>query len=200
MSLHPDPFILQPLLVFFPCSRPLGLTRNNVREPRRGASLQSARCIHCRSDISVPDSYAHGDHIKCGACGTRHKVQRGDVLRLVLADIGPLKDALEANMQLISRLEDELRGARASFGIGANGFGLGVVYAIWQVGFQNQMIDLDLLLKALSVAIASGIALEAANYLFLAKRQRMMRLSEEIQEAREEGRHLQQKIRDASRV
>jgi hypothetical protein len=147
----------------------------------------------------VPDSYAHGDHIKCGACGTRHKVQRGDVLRLVLADVTPLKEALKANEGMVSRLEDELRGARASFGIGANGFGIGIAYAIWQVGFKGQMIDLDLALRTVGVALVSGIALEAANYLFLAKRQRMTRLAAEIEEAREEGRRLQQKIREAGR-
>jgi hypothetical protein len=147
----------------------------------------------------VPDSYAHGDHIKCGACGTRHKVQRGDVVRLVLADVTPLKEALKANEVMISRLEDELRGARASFGVGVNGFGIGLAYAIWQVGFKGQMIDSDLGVKALGVALASGIALEAANYLFLAKRQRMTRLAAEIEEAREEGRRLEQKIREAGR-
>ena len=147
----------------------------------------------------MPDSYAHGDHIKCGACGTRHKVQRGDVVRLVLADVTPLKEALKANEVMISRLEDELRGARASFGVGVNGFGIGLAYAIWQVGFKGQMIDSDLGVKALGVALASGIALEAANYLFLAKRQRMTRLAAEIEEAREEGRRLEQKIREAGR-
>jgi hypothetical protein len=147
----------------------------------------------------VPDSYAHGDHIKCGACGTRHKVQRGDVLRLVLADVTPLKEGLKANEVMISRLEDELRGARASFGVGVNGFGIGLAYAIWQVGFRGHMIGSELAIKALGVALVSGIALEAANYLFLAKRQRMTRLSAEIEEAREEGRRLQQKIREAGR-
>jgi hypothetical protein len=147
----------------------------------------------------VPDSYAHGDHIKCGDCGTRHKVQRGDVVRLVLADVTPLKDALKANEVMISRLEDELRGARASFGVGVNGFGLGLAYAIWQVGFKGQMIDLDLGVKSLGVALVSGIAMEAANYLFLAKRQRMTRLAAEIEEAREEGRRIEQKIREAGR-
>jgi len=147
----------------------------------------------------VPDSYAHGDHIKCGACGTRHKVQRGDVVRLVLADVTPLKEALKANEVMISRLEDELRGARASFGVGVNGFGIGLAYAIWQVGFKGQMIDLDLGVKSLGVALGCGIAMEAANYLFLAKRQRMTRLAAEIEEAREEGRRLEQKIREAGR-
>jgi hypothetical protein len=61
------------------------------------------------------------------------------------------------------------------------------------------MIALDLVLRTVGVALVSGIALEAANYLFLAKRQRMTRLAAEIEEAREEGRRLQQKIREAGR-
>jgi hypothetical protein len=126
-------------------------------------------------------------------------VQRGDVLRLVLADVTPLKESLKANEAMLSRLEDELRGARGSFGVGVNGLGIGLIYAIWLVGFRGHMIDLDLGLRALAVALVSGIALEAANYLFLAKRQRMMRLSAEIEEAREEGRRLEQKIREAGR-
>ena len=126
-------------------------------------------------------------------------MQRGDVLRLVLADVAPLKEALKANEVMVSRLEDELRGARASFGVGVNGFGIGLAYAIWQVGFKGHMIDLDLGLRALAVAFVTGIALEAANYFFLAKRQRITRLSAEIEEAREEGRRLQQKIREAGR-
>jgi hypothetical protein len=161
---------------------------------------QKARCIHCRSEVSVPDSYAHGDHIKCGACGTRHKVQRGEVLRLVVADVAPLKDALRANEQLIERLEDELRGARRSFGIGANGIGIGVVYLIWQVATANQGLTLELALRALGIAAASGIVLELANYLFLAKRQAMTRLARELDEARSEGRQIQQKLREAQRA
>jgi len=50
------------------------------------------------------------------------------------------------------------------------------------------------------VAIVTGLALEAANFFFLAKRQRMRRLGDEIDEARTEGRSLEQKIREASRV
>ena len=92
-----------------------------------------------------PNSYAHGDHIKCGACGTKHKVVRGDRLRLVLADIGPLRDALAQNEQLSTRLEAELAHARGSFGIGANGFGIGVVYALYQVGMRGAPIGKGLL-------------------------------------------------------
>ena len=161
---------------------------------------QRVRCVNCRTDISVPASYAHGDHIKCGSCGTKHKVVRGDVLRLVMADVTPLKEALHGNQQLIERLEAELYAARASFGIGVNGVGLGVAYLLWQVGLQGRMLAQDLFIKALGVAIASGIVLEVANYLFLAKRHKMRRLASEIAEARQDGRGLEQKIREASRV
>jgi len=54
--------------------------------------------------------------------------------------------------------------------------------------------------EAVGIAILSGLLLEAANFFFLAKRQRMSRLSADIQEARAEGRSLQQKIREATRV
>ena len=62
---------------------------------------ERARCVHCRSDITVPPSYAHGDHIKCGTCATKHKVVRGDVLRLVIADVAPLREALFDNRRQI---------------------------------------------------------------------------------------------------
>jgi hypothetical protein len=156
--------------------------------------------VNCRSEIAVPDTYAHGDHVKCGSCGTRHKVQRGEGLRLVLADVGPLKEAVLANEQLIARLEEDLREARSTFGIGANGIIVGVLYAGWLVAFKQQMLGVDLLQSALLVAAGTAVALEAANFLFLSKRRRMSRLASEIEEAQEEGRRLQQKIREAGRV
>ena len=162
--------------------------------------VQKLRCAHCRSDISVPESYHHGDHVKCGSCGMRHKVSRGDVLRLVIADVGPLRDALLHNKNLTERLEAELRHARGSFGVGVNGLGIGVIYAIAQIVRDDRTIDTSLATEAVVVAILSGLLLEAANFFFLAKRQRLRRLGEEIDEARAEGRALQQKIRDASRV
>jgi len=161
---------------------------------------QRARCVHCRADVVVPDSYAQGDHIKCGACGTKHKIVRGEVLRLVIADATPLKDALGANRQMIERLEADLRAARGSFGMGVNGLGLALIYVLWQVGQKDRLVSTALGLEALGVAIASGIALELANYLFLAKRHQISRLSDEIVEARKESRLLEQKIREAGRV
>jgi hypothetical protein len=162
--------------------------------------VQKSRCAHCRSDISVPESYQHGDHIKCGSCGMRHKVSRGDVLRLVIADLGPLRDALHANKALTERLEAELRHARGSFGVGVNGLGIGLIYALWQIMRENRAIDATLAWEAAGVVVLSGLLLEAANFFFLAKRQRLQRLGTEIDEARAEARSLQQKIRDASRV
>jgi len=159
------------------------------------------KCAECRTEISVPSTYTHGDHVKCPTCGTRHKVVRsGESVRLVLADIGPLKDALHANEMQQNRLEAELHHARASFGIGVNGIGLGVAYAIWQVGFKDGQIGMPLLWEVVGVAILTGVLLELANYFFLAKRKAMSRLSGELEAAEAEHRSLSQKIREASRV
>jgi hypothetical protein len=162
--------------------------------------VQRARCVHCRTEVAVPDSYAHGDHIKCGTCGTKHKVSRGEVLRLVLADVTPLRDALRENERMVERLEDEIRGARRSLGIGINGLGIGVLYAIVQVGVNDAIITTRLAWESLGIAALVGIGLELANHLFLAKRQRIHRLTEELREAREAGRQLQKVIREAGRL
>lgn len=159
-----------------------------------------ARCVNCRTDVEVPASYAHGDHIKCGSCNTQHRVLRGDVLRLVIADVEPLKQVLRESQRHIETLEAELRDARASLGIGANGIGVAVAWAIYQVGFKDAALSMPLLWHAVGIALGTGIVLEVANYLFLAKRQKITRLSAEIATLRAEGRQLQQKIRDASRV
>ena len=166
------------------------------------ADAVKGRCVHCRADILVPDSYHHGDHVKCGQCGTRHKVVRGERegVRLVLADVGPLRDSLKSNQALIGRLEDELRGARHSIGLGANGLGIAVAYFIWQVALKDMPVNSDLLWNTGLVGVGSGIGLELLNYVALAKRKHMRRISEDLEEARAENRSLQQKIREASRV
>ena len=161
---------------------------------------QKARCVNCRVDIVVPESYAHGDHIKCGGCGTQHKLIRGEKLRLVLADVGPLKDALRTNRQLVQRLEADLASARGSFGMGVNGLGIGLIYVLWQVGQKDRLFETPLLWEAAGIALATGVVLELANYLFLAKRQAMSRLSDEIEEANTAAQTLEQKIRESSRV
>lgn len=164
------------------------------------SEAQKARCVHCRSDVLVPDTYAHGDHIKCGTCGTKHKVSRGEILRLVLADPTPLKEALLANRQAVERLEAELQSARGSLGLGVNGFGLGVVYLLWQVALRDRPWSKGLLLAAIAIALLTGALLELANYLFLAKRQAITRLTAEIEAARAEGAHIRQQLREADRL
>jgi hypothetical protein len=164
------------------------------------AGVQRAPCVHCRTPVAVPDTYAHGDHVKCGSCGTKHKVVRGDRLRLVIADAGPLRDALAQNEQLVHRLEADLAHARASFGVGANGIGIGVAYALYQVGFAAAPLDSGLLWTSVGVALGSGLLLELANWSFLAKRQAMMRLSKELGAARADGARLRTQLREASRL
>jgi hypothetical protein len=161
---------------------------------------QKARCVHCREEVSVPDHYAHGDHIKCGACGTKHKVARGDRLRLVIADVSPLRDALGQNRHLVARLEAELANARASFGIGANGAWFGVIFALYQVGVNGAPLSAGLLANAAGIALVFGLLLEAANWSFLAKRSAITRISRELEEAQAEGQRLSQQIREATRV
>ena len=161
---------------------------------------QTARCIHCRSEVSVPEAYAHGDHIKCGSCGTKHKVSRGDVLRLVLADTAPVREALQANEALQERIQDEIQGAQRSFGIGVNGIGVGVAYFLYQVAVNERTIGSELAWAAVGVGLFAGIVLELVNFLFLAKRQRIRKLSSDLDEAREEGRRLQKMLREANRV
>jgi len=166
----------------------------------REAGASKARCVSCREEIAVGDRYAHGDHIKCGVCGTKHKVVRGDRLRLVIADVGPLRDVLAQNERLVERLEAELAHARASLGIGANGVGIGVAYALYQMGINQAPISTGLLWTSIAVAIFAGLLLELANWSFLAKRNAIMRLTGELEEARSEGQKLRTQIREATRV
>ena len=164
------------------------------------AGTGKARCVSCREEIAIAERYAHGDHIKCGVCATKHKVVRGDRLRLVIADVAPLRDALAQNERLIERLEAEHAHARASFGIGANGIGIGVAYAIYQMGLNQAPLSTSLLWTSVAVAVFAGLLLELANWSFLAKRNAMMRISGELEEARSEGQKLRTQIREATRV
>jgi hypothetical protein len=160
----------------------------------------TARCVHCRSDVSVPERYAHGDHIRCGACGTDHRVVRGErLVRLVIGDATPLREALAQNERLVERLGSDLARARGSFGIGSTGIGIGVIFVIYQLALKEAAPDVSLLANAVGIALVSGALLEAANFFFFAKRQAMTRISAEIEEARQEGLRLRQQIRDASR-
>ncbi len=157
-------------------------------------------CVNCREGVSVPDRYAHGDHIVCGACRTKHKVVRGDRLKLVLADVGPLRDALSQNEQLVTRLESDLARARASYGLGANGLLVGVAFAAYQLVVKDAPISTSLLLNALGIAVVAGLVLEAANWSFLGKRSAITRITGELEEARAEGARIRHQLREATRV
>jgi hypothetical protein len=160
---------------------------------------QKGRCVHCRTDITVPDSYADGDHIKCGACGTQHRVVRSTgVLRLVIADVAPLREELRANEQRIARLENELGAARGSLGIGVNGLGVGVIYVLWQLVSKEADLTTELIITAAGIAVGTGLVFELANFLFLAKRKLLNQLNTDIRLIRDESKELQRKIREAS--
>jgi hypothetical protein len=107
---------------------------------------------------------------------------------------------LAQNERLVERLEAELAHARASLGIGANGIGIGVAYALYQMGINQAPISKGLLWTSIAVAIFAGLLLELANWSFLAKRNAIMRLTSELEEARSEGQKLRTQIREANRV
>lgn len=148
----------------------------------------------------VPNSFADLDLIQCGVCRMSLKILRaGGALRLAIADVAPLRDEIRSIEQRMHTLESDLARARASFGIGANGFGLGVVYVVYQIALRNQSLSKELFTTAIMVAIVSGVLLELANFLFLAKRKEMSRLSDEIDIATADIRERQAKIRDSLR-
>jgi len=159
-----------------------------------------APCVNCREAVEISERYAHGDHIRCGACGTDHKLLRGNKLRLVIGDVGPLRDALGQNEQLLRRLESELAHARGSFGIGVNGGLIGVGFAVYRVAIHGADISTSLVVSSVLVALVTGALLEGANWLFLAKRQRIDVLTREIEEARADASRLRAQIRDATRI
>jgi hypothetical protein len=159
-----------------------------------------APCVNCRETVEVSERYAQGDHIRCGACGTDHKILRGDRVRIVLADVGPLREALTQNQQLVSRLESDLARARGSIGIGANGGLIGVGFAVYQVAINGADISTSLIVGSVLVALVTGALLEGTNWLFLAKRQKIDTLSREIEEARADASRLRAQIRDATRT
>jgi hypothetical protein len=159
------------------------------------------KCLNCRSEVLVPNTFADGDTLQCGVCGMGLKIHRtgGGGLKLVISDVGPLRDEMKAIQQRISALESDLARARASFGIGVNGLGVGLVYLLSQVMLEDKNISRELIVNAVLIAIISGIGLELANFFFLAKRREMARLSGEIAEGTKEINSMQQKIRESLR-
>jgi len=159
-----------------------------------------ARCLNCRGEVLVPNTFADGDTIECGTCGMSLRILRGGgALRLVVADLGPLRDELKSTQQRVQSLEADLARARASLGIGVNGFGLGVLYVIVQIFLEEKMLSPELIRNAIAIGILTGVGLELANFLFLAKRREMARLSGEIGELQTAVKEIQRKIRESAR-
>ena len=166
-----------------------------------GKDVTPAKCLNCRSEVMVPNSFAEGDTLQCGVCGMGLKVQKtgGGLVKLVITDVSPLRDEMKSLQQRVSALDSDLARARASFGIGINGFGIGVLYVIAQVMLEDKNVSRGLLFTAAAIAIVSGVALELANFFFLAKRREMSRISKEIAEATREINSIQNKIRESLR-
>src|SRR5262245_3073977 len=166
-----------------------------------GKDVTPSECLNCRSEVMVPNTFADGDTMQCGVCGTGLKVHKsaGGGVKLVISDVGPLRDEMKSTQQRVSALESDLARARASFGIGVNGLGIGLLFVVSQVMLEDKNISRELLVNAAAIAAVSGIALELANFFFLAKRREMSRISGEIAEATREVNSLQQKIRESLR-
>lgn len=160
---------------------------------------RNARCANCRSEVSVSDSYADGAQINCGSCSVRLRIVRAEGLRLVMADPMALQETLRQLRMDIARANRELQAARASWGIGVNGLGIGVLYVVAKVALEQRPLNQGLLLEALAVSVGVGVLLEVANYLFLAKRQAISSLTEQLRLATAEQRDLERKIRESSR-
>lgn len=159
---------------------------------------RAGKCLNCRAEVQVPNTFADGEQIDCQVCGLALKILRpGGGLRLVIADLTPFRDEVRAKQQQVTDLENELARARASFGIGANGFGLGVMYVVAQVGLEEKPLNAELIGYGVAIALVTGALLEIANLLFLAKRREMTRLGEEITQAQAELKEAQRKIKDS---
>jgi hypothetical protein len=159
----------------------------------------TAHCANCPAEVSVPDSYSHGDIIRCGICGATNRILRGDALRLVLGDVAPLKAALKDLQDRRERLEDELQGARGRLGIGVQGLYAGLIYVLYQLALREQTWSVGLIAWGLAISLVAAVALEVMNYLFLSKRHRMQRLSDEIAALRAEESGMRHRLREAGR-
>lgn len=159
----------------------------------------TARCASCRFDVSVPGSYAEGAQISCSRCSTQLRVVRQGGLRLVIADPLALRETLRQLKLDIAQANRELQQARASWGIGINGLGIGVLYVVAKVGLEERHLNQGLIVEALVLSLIVGILLELVNTLFLAKRQAISRLTEQLRLAAIEQKELERKIRESSR-
>ena len=162
-------------------------------------NVLTARCASCRFDVPVPDSYADGGQIACGRCSVQLRIVRQGGLRLVIADPLALRESLRQLKLDIAQTNRELQAARASWGIGVNGLGIGVLYVLAKVGLEERRLDQGLILEAVVLSVLVGGVLELVNTLFLAKRQAISRLTEQLRLATGEQKELERKIRESSR-
>jgi hypothetical protein len=163
-----------------------------------GFDTRSGKCVSCRAEVQVPNTFADGEMIDCATCGIALKILRpGGGLRLVISDLTPFRDDVRSKQQQLTGLERDLAKARASIGIGANGLGLGVMYVIAQVGLEEKPLTSELIWTGVGIALVTGIGLELANLLFLAKRREMTRLGEEITQTQAELKEAQRKIKES---
>jgi hypothetical protein len=160
---------------------------------------QIARCVSCRSEVNVPDSYAEGAQIVCGGCAVQLRIVRAGGLRLVIADPLALRETLRQVKLDIAQANRELQTARASWGIGVNGLGIGVLYVVAKFALEERHLDRGLIGEAVILSVVVGVLLELANTMFLAKRQTISRLTEQLRLAAVEQKELERKIRESSR-
>jgi DNA-directed RNA polymerase subunit RPC12/RpoP len=161
--------------------------------------MADARCAECGAAISLSEADTHGAQVQCPSCQTVMRVLRRPGTRLVHADLDPLRHALQAGQRREREIERELSRARASMGIGINGLGIGLLYVVAKVALAEQPLTKDLIVTALVIAAATGIALELANFLFLAKRRELGRISQELERVTAENRRLRSQLREAQR-
>ena len=158
-----------------------------------------ARCLNCRSEVSVPDSYADGAQVGCETCAVQLRIIRTGGLRLVIADVRGLKEQLRQLKLMVTETNRELQVAKASWGIGVNGLGIGVLYVVARVALEEREVNQGLIIEAVVISILVGVLLEVANHTFLAKRQAITRLTEQLKRETAEQRELERKIRESSR-
>jgi hypothetical protein len=164
-----------------------------------GIDSRPGKCLNCKGQVDVPNTFEDGEVFDCGLCGTALKIIRKGGLRLVINDLTPLKEELRGYQGRIHELQRELTKARASFGIGANGLGLGVLYVVAQVALEEKPLDSALIGMGVAISLITGALLELANLLFLAKRREMTRIGEEITQVQAEMAETQRKIKDSLR-
>ena len=117
----------------------------------------------------------------------------------MIADLNSLKVTLRESRRQIAETNRQLQQAHASWGIGVNGLGLGVLYVVARVALEGRGLDQRLMLEAAAIAVVVGILLEFANYMFLAKRSTIARLSKQLKREVDEQRDVERKLKESAR-